>query len=250
MSTPSDTDALTGWVAVQRMLDVFKGSRRGWNCPVEIMQTVDAVFRPTTPYEVISEYRPVPVAEDEGLAPFDDVLGRYTAEDRTVTVFRRNVEHYARSAFDCDPEDLENIVRLHEYAHAIIHEGVDRHADRQSFAAHPPRSAEDCVLALATALARYKTIDVETHEFAAQLITWATLTSSSHPDSSRLRVLFRAAMPKQPKRYRLPDRLLAVAIPTRNVRLVLDLFHNTLQPLPEGVELRAAVEELALSGMP
>jgi hypothetical protein len=81
-------------------------------------------FRPTSPTEVYSEDQPSFIprsAEEDDWIPIDVLLGCYRPKTRTIIIFQRA---FAKHPLRCNVFDLETIVRLHEYAHALVHLGI------------------------------------------------------------------------------------------------------------------------------
>jgi hypothetical protein len=92
-----------------------------------VQAAMQEVFRPHSPLEIFSDEQPSfkpQRQEEEGLIPIDEVLGRYDHKSRSIHIFVKNVTHFASAALKCDVRSLEYIVRIHEYAHALLHTGL------------------------------------------------------------------------------------------------------------------------------
>ncbi len=179
---------------------------------VLIQAALQETFRPTAPTEVYSEDQPSFMprsAEEENWIPIDMLLGCYTMKTRTVTIFHRNIERFANHPLQCNVSDLETIVRLHEYAHALVHLGV--------FWPEESKVIRDCLMGQETnwnAFLRdrsraYRSLQSDTHEFLAQTLSWITI-GVLQPLTRRyvLQELFVTLMSRQPAHYQLtPDML-------------------------------------------
>ena len=77
------------------------------------------------PTEIFSKQVPTnsPLSEDDGLIPIDKLYGRYLPESRSIEIFIKSVRRGAQQ-FGWESADLLKIVRIHEYAHAIVHIGI------------------------------------------------------------------------------------------------------------------------------
>ena len=84
---------------------------------------LEETFRPASPAEIYSDDQPTFVSqspEQDRWVPIDIVLGCYLSKSRIIKIFHKNIAYFATAKFNCIPTDLELIVRLHEYAHALI----------------------------------------------------------------------------------------------------------------------------------
>ena len=118
------------------------------------------------PDEVESDEEPEPTANEEELST--DTLGRYSAETKTVTLFRKRLQECSEK-LGVRVDLLREVVRLHEYGHAIFHVGFAADSTRMS-------------------LRGYKRIDLTVHETIAQLLTVRGIAlGTANANNSRVR---------------------------------------------------------------
>lgn len=208
----ADVDrAMNGW---QRRLeelsqespDAFQPYLRGSLRPVELIQGICGSFGPPFPAEVHTLEDPPPRGRPSGahggeeldvlpngnreLIEIDDLPGLYTPEQCLITIYTRRIREAAERLDIDDPTRLEEVVRLHEAAHAFVHIGTPWIPDnRDSF--------------LQARTANWHTIEPDAHEVLAQLITWVTIQVCSQDDelASAFLTLIRGA----PEPYQLDE---------------------------------------------
>ena len=151
--------------------------------------------------------RPMGHAMTDDLIPIDEVLGTYSPDEQKVTVYSKSIALYAAHPLRSEPRQLETIVRLHEYAHAVVHLGITA-AEELQLHEFPEtetdwqaiREGRDCF---------FKTLNQRAHEFLAQAITWSCL---GHPslvkEQDDLRRIFLDLARRQPPVYDIPEDLL------------------------------------------
>src|SRR5262249_21653655 len=98
-----------------------------WEEPARMVQDLTGtVFLYGGPNEVASDEMPSRVrsSQSEHLS-IDEFYGSYNPRTRTIEIYRNRIlqDH---KMFGCSPEELTQLVRLHEYAHAAVHIGVRR----------------------------------------------------------------------------------------------------------------------------
>jgi hypothetical protein len=188
----------------------------GLEHPAIITQAAfEETFRPASPIEVYSDDRPVLVSRspsEDPLIPIDELLGRYDPQTQIIKIFHKNVASYASGIFDCAPRDLEFIVRLHEYAHALIHLGVFWKDEPALIRDYPDGQQTDWNLFLRRRSEAFGSLPNDVHEFLAQLVSWITV-GVVKPLSYRdeLQELFIALMGRQPPHYILAADILGKA---------------------------------------
>jgi hypothetical protein len=125
-----------------------------------------------SPGEVQSdEEPPVRLAERADIIPIDGVLGVYTPERQEIKVFKRGIEDAAKR-LSLREQDITLIVRLHEWAHALLHLGLpedDRLRVTRAEASWPDT--------LASATAKFQRLESGLQERLAQLIVHHRLQS-------------------------------------------------------------------------
>jgi hypothetical protein len=188
----------------------------GLEHPAIITQAAfEETFRPASPIEVYSDDRPVFVRKSQSedpWIPIDVLLGCYDPQGRIIKIFHKNVEHFASAKFNCAPRDLEFIVRLHEYAHALIHLGVFWKDELGLIRDYPNGGETDWNTFLSRRSEAFRSLPDEVHEFLAQLVSWITV-GMLEPRSYRdqLQELFIALMDRQPPHYVLAAEILGKA---------------------------------------
>jgi hypothetical protein len=188
----------------------------GLEHPAIITQAAfEETFRPASPIEIYSDDRPVFVPKsqfEDSWIPIDVLLGCYEPQKRMIKIFRKNVEHFASAKFNCSPHDLEFIVRLHEYAHALIHLGVFWKDELALIRDYPAGQETDWKPFLDRRSEAFGSLADDVHEFLAQLVSWITvgvLEPRSYRD--QLQELFITLMGSQPPHYVLAADILGKA---------------------------------------
>lgn len=218
----SDLTTLKEWAEAMVAAHVLAGGplRRGRSRPLLCLQhpavliqaALQETFRPTSPVEVYSDHRPdfaPQTAEQEEWIPIDILLGCYEPSSREIKIFIRNIIHFADTVFKRNPSDVEFIVRLHEYAHAILHLGVFWEEEDELIRQYPPDKETDWQAFLEGRTAAFYNVPEEVNEWVAQLLVWITLDAVG-PEERReeLQEVFLTIMEKQPPHYKLCDEVL------------------------------------------
>lgn len=81
--------------------------------------------------------------EKSPTVPIDGLLGQYFPDERRVEIYGRACDDVAAS-LGLDPARLRRVVKVHEYAHAVTHLGLD--ADGQSWETEKFKKAETGLL--------------------------------------------------------------------------------------------------------
>jgi hypothetical protein len=158
------------------------------------------------PVEHFSQDMPVwaPKTPDEdSLCPIDVLYGTYDPKTRSIDIFVHRIRQDAKS-FGAEPNELLEIVRIHEHAHAVIHLGsrIDDVQDQLSAFGGGKKTAWSVFIEERTLW--FSQFPTELHEFLAQALTYAALSGLSAPRrSERLREVFDALEAKQPPHYKL-----------------------------------------------
>jgi hypothetical protein len=98
--------------------------------------------------------------------PVDELLGRYEPGIQQITIFRKGIRDVAER-LDVRERDLEFVVRLHEWAHALLHLGLPD-AERLEVTEDESRWP----IHLATATTWCQKTEPLLHERLAQLLTY------------------------------------------------------------------------------
>ena len=92
----------------------------------------------------------------------DDLLGKYEPALRKITLYDNNIKAGAKS-LKCQYKALKYVVKLHEYAHAIVHLGItDKERGKFKFGKLSSKNMDKI----------NASIDKELHEVFAQIITY------------------------------------------------------------------------------
>jgi hypothetical protein len=142
----------------------------------------------------------------------DELLGLYEPQQRRITIFTKGIEHVA-GQLGVPTFSVEYLVRIHEYAHAVFHLGVDHSTSvalAKAFLDNDP-SLERTTASGLTAV--YSSVDTYVHEQIAQLITRLVLEELGAKASveaakitcAKLRETFEKLMRRQPPQYRIDN---------------------------------------------
>lgn len=105
--------------------------------------------------------------EKNGQLPIDVYLGVYLPKSQKIVIYKKAIDHFARK-IECDPKSILLIVRIHEYAHSVIHLGdsmILPVEDKESF------------IQIRNNI--FGNISEETHEALAQIITYNVLAQNN-----------------------------------------------------------------------
>jgi len=236
--------------------DIALGSLPRVEHPTILMQAaLGETFRPTSPMEVYSDDQPTfapQSPEQEHWVPIDILLGCYSSKSRIITIFHKNIVQFATAKFNCIPADLELIVRLHEYAHALIHLGLFWKDEPSLIRSYPPGKESDWKSFLRTRSVAFRSLPAEVHEFLAQAVCWITigmLEPLSHRDE--LQELFITLMERQPPHYVLGADILGKSPYADPTALISWARNPSRSKPPQGKRAyRQAAEELLRATFP
>lgn len=193
--------------------DTVLGSLPGITHPAILVQAaLEETFRPASPTEVYSDEQPIftpQLAEQERCVPIDVLFGCYSWKSRIIKIFHKNIVHFAITKFNCLASDLELIVRLHEYAHALIHLGLFWKDEPSLIRECSAGQESDWNSFLRARSAAFRSLPPEVHEFLAQVVCWITigkLEPLRHRD--QLQELFITVMERQSSHYVLAPEIL------------------------------------------
>lgn len=195
------------------------------------------------PTEYFSTKMPcwTPSAAEEQLLPIDILYGCYDAVNRSIQIFVDRIRQDA-PMFKATPCDLERIVRIHEYTHAIAHLGVPVDYADDHLSTIGSNKLTDWPDFIARRTDWFGRTTSEIHELLAQTITWGIL--ESEPQAERLCEIFERLEERQPSHYRIPGQLKAVAADA-DWPLILDVARGVIDwERPNGFEMIAALRRL------
>lgn len=169
------------------------------DAPVERYSKSTPVFSPQSP------------AEDESWRPIDVVYGSYNPRTRCIEIYIDNIAREA--ALYGEYADVLQVVRLHEYAHAMVHLGVRLDQVSAVLGNIGMAGVTNWDAFVENRTRAYEEIDSASHEFLAQAITFAVIASlPNESDRKRLSATFEALEKKQPPEYVVSEDLKAVAL--------------------------------------
>lgn len=139
------------------------------------------------------------------LLTIDEYLGTYNPTSQWISIFDENI-HKAAEMLCCREDDLRDVVRFHEHAHAAIHLGVTEEEKTQSLLNGRYRASR-----LRQLTAVFTKIDPFLHEHLAQLVTYHALKTLSNNtgdnqvcrDADRMLDVFHRLMRRQPPAYQV-----------------------------------------------
>ena len=253
MSDPED------WAMALRVADVMaRGPQRAAPQDEPTLMIQQIAGNPVLcggPVEHFSQDMPIwapKTPEEEVLRPIDVLYGHYDPITRSIDIFINRIRQDA-GTFDAEVDELLEIVRLHEHAHAVAHLGTradDAYNHLSSFAGTGRTAWSPFVDERTRWFAGFPT---ELHEFLAQGLTYAALSPRSEPHrwalprSEKLRGVFDALEAKQPLDYKLCA-LVKQRSATANWPLVLDAARGAIDICRElGFTLKAGLNALVCS---
>lgn len=191
-------------------------------------------------------YKPAPGEPD--LLPIDVVYGSYAPSTHVITIFIKNIKRDAK-LFGSDGEDLVTVVRLHEYAHALVHAGVEVGDVGRHLGEMAPTGLTDWERFTQERTEQFNGIPEPVHELLAQAITWGCITGEPmRAHSKDLMNTFNELEKKQRESYQLSPSIKECAHLAdwgRVIRRVRVVSKEDLSEL--GIaNMREAVEKLIL----
>ncbi|MCC6696846.1 MAG: hypothetical protein IT365_14540 [Candidatus Hydrogenedentes bacterium] len=175
------------------------------------------------------EEPPVQIGDDIECIPIDGCLGTYAPASQKITLFRLGIKRVAK-ILDLREADVQYVVRIHEWAHALLHIGFCESARLRILQDETCWPAE-----LEVASNRYANIDDKLHERLAQLLTHDGIQSlraaSTLPQSKaaldRIADCFEKLTRRCPPDYHIHE-YLAVPVPQERVLESIDLLKDRL----------------------
>lgn len=127
-----------------------------------------------TPSEVRSDEDPPAWASRDEQWLIDGLLGMYDANEQRITLFSRGIQYVAAQLRV--PEGwVEQIVRIHEWSHAIFHTGVDKEMTTELAKAFNENNVALHTRTVRDLTAVFNSVETYFHEQLAQSITWLSL---------------------------------------------------------------------------
>jgi hypothetical protein len=183
-----------------------------------------------SPIEHFSQDMPASLPKtpaQDGLRPIDVLYGCYDPKTRSIDIFVNRIRQDA-STFGAEADEILEIVRIHEHAHAVVHLGSrvdDVHNHLSLFAGSNKTAWAPFLNERTSGFAAFPT---DLHEFLAQALTYAALSELSAPHrAEKLRRIFDALEAKQPLHYQL-SALVKQCAARADWPLVLDAARGTV----------------------
>lgn len=179
------------------------------------------------PREVITcDDPPTKLGSRAEVIPIDEFLGCYSPDKQEIIIFKKGIQE-AIDILHVDPKDLKFIVRIHEWAHALLHLGVTEN-DRLKILKDD--TYWPVVLDPSTKI--FKEIEHNLHELLAQILTLNCIqnlvknatTEKGKLVLERIEDTFHKLSKYQPNEYRINDDLLN--IPKDRIRKSIQLLRN------------------------
>jgi hypothetical protein len=144
-------------------------------------------------------------AEQAETFPIDGLLGLYSPDDQRITIFNKGLTQISR-LLSVKADDLKMIVRIHEWAHALVHLGM---AEGERIELLKDDSKWACYRASADGV--FAQIETTLHERLAQLITFhgirslqqAAKSSDGRAALARIEDVFDLLCKRQPAAYQI-----------------------------------------------
>ena len=174
---------------------------------------------------------PIRIEKNQEIIPVDGVLGLYDPEKRCITIYQKGIREVAQT-LSSKEEDLELIVRLHEFTHAMLHMGLTR-SESQLVA---EGKFENLDAFFDGSRKNFESIDIYVHEVVAQLLTRMALAQLGQDAQSkeavqileRINITFSDLMHRQPLEYNIHDDYKDVS--DSRVTKAFDLLHRVQLP--------------------
>lgn len=202
------------------------------------------------PAEYFSQDMPVwhpKPPDDDSLRPIDVLYGRYEPKTREIEIFVNSIKRDAH-IYDAEPNELREIVRIHEHAHAVVHLGSRADDVYKQLSTSSQSKRTEWAEFINRRTSWFAEFPNEIHEFIAQALTHAALQKLSvKRKSERLRQVFDALELKQPPHYRLPSGVKLSGLKS-DWALIFEVARGTFNVYREkDVTLRSGLEALICS---
>lgn len=194
------------------------------------------------PTEVYSLDLPHPPSQDETIRPIDSLYGSYSASARKITIYAQAIER-DKALYGATYQDFLYIVRLHEYAHAIVHLGLRLGREQDVLEPIAGSNPDPWTQFFSARNLLYGELAEDVHEFLAQGITLGCLKSLQTPARARFVEVFESLETFQPPHYHVSSALLN-AFEVR-WQVALDCARGDLDAARgEGFNLRQGLESV------
>lgn len=148
---------------------------------------------------------PICLSDRSDVIAIDGVLGLYDPSTQEITIFSKGIS-WASKVLDVHPDDLAQIVKIHEWAHALLHLGAEE-SDHIAIL----RTESEWAKRIAGMNTWFSELDPSLHETLAQLLTregirWLRARATI-PEAKavidRIDAVFRRLMQRAPTAYQI-----------------------------------------------
>jgi hypothetical protein len=194
--------------------------------PQILIQEKLGLIGPHNPLEILTEEpSPIKVTSvdfDKNDIPIDEFLGLYFPDLQEIRIYVTNIQITAQR-LNILYSDLKYVVRLHEYAHAVVHLGlgVGQQGKLENDASISIPEPGDWKEFVEKRLKKFSCLKTEAHELLAQTITWCLLKADEQRRNAML-----SLMKRQSNLYRLSDQIQKNAT-LEGIRILLELIWQT-----------------------
>lgn len=209
----------------------FRGAQEPRLAVQEITRSVILCDAPAETFSLKMPTWAPQLPNDRDLLPIDVLYGTYDSQARLIEIYAKRIERDAQ-LYGGSFEDLLQIVRLHEYAHAVLHLGVPIHDTNSTLGTFSPSGTTNWNEFVARRTKMFVALESACHEFLAQAITYACLCNLPEHQSSHLKGVFEKLEAKQPQHYVVPTEIKAAAanvdwsLALRAARQEIDVFRG------------------------
>lgn len=237
------------WAICATMFDIIKHDQATDHKMPDPRLTLEAISKnhlsSCSPSESYSREIPALSREfsDGEYLPIDALFGNYNHRTRRILIYYRSIEKY-RSAFEGSFEDILHIVRLHEFAHALVHLGIRVIYRDQVLYDLNAIDRTNWRKFLRTRSDAFTGTDSGSHEFIAQGLTYAGILALPEVERNRLIDVFHRIELRQPDEYKLSNRVKSL-IKNARWEIVLDAARGDVNAYHDpGFNLRTGLEEI------
>ncbi len=154
--------------------------------PLQALQTItDNTFAASAPRERYSTELVALPKSSEDFLPIDGLYGQYSPLTREVIIYTAAIDR-DKHLYGASFEELLHIVRLHEYAHALLHLGIRGRHLREHLGRNVDKSDGGWSDFFQSRAQRYQILDEGSHEFIAQALALACVRQIQAPAGNRL----------------------------------------------------------------
>jgi Domain of unknown function (DUF4160) len=242
----TDMDNHHAWAKALRCTDILMQERHiqaSEEPRLAIQNATRNVILCDAPIETFSQRMPTwvpPAPDDFDFLPIDVLYGTYDPYARSIEIYVNRIERDA-SLYGGTFEELLQIVRLHEYVHAVLHLGVRMHDSISTLRTYSPSGKTNWEDFTERRTRMFSALNSPSHEFLAQAVTYACLSNLPEYQASRLQAVFDKLETKQPRHYVVPadvkDEAFRVdwSLALQAARQELDVFRDDGFSIYEGL---------------